>query len=250
MTDLSNYAENALLDHALGTSAWTMPTNTYMKLHLGDPGEDCTLNPAAETDRTVMSWAVAASGAISSNADTTWASVSAAETFTHFSIWDAATAGNPLAYGALSASQGVGIGDEFRVDSGDCTLSFAQTLFTLAAANLALDHLTGRSAWTMPAGAFVKLHLGAPGNAATANPAAETTRESGTFAAASAGATDNTNVITYSAVAASETVSHYSVWTAATGGAATLQGALTTSKALTAGQDARWSANALAVALT
>ena len=33
----SNYLENKLLDHALGTTAFTQPTNQYLALHTADP---------------------------------------------------------------------------------------------------------------------------------------------------------------------------------------------------------------------
>ena len=33
----SNYLENKILDHALGTTAFTQPTNQYLALHTADP---------------------------------------------------------------------------------------------------------------------------------------------------------------------------------------------------------------------
>ena len=252
MTALSNYAEDAALDHVLSTSAWSVPTDSYLKLHIGDPGEDCTANPSSETTRVITSWAAAASGSITTNANATWASLSLSgdETFSHFSLWDALTAGNPLAYGALSAPLDLQNGDEFRIDSGDLTLSFAGTMLTTYAMNALLDHLTGRSAWTMPAGSFVKLHTGAPGASAASNPATETTRVSATFGASSGGSASNSGAVTWSGVAATENVSHISVWDALTVGNPLLIGALGSTKSLTSGQDARFASGTLTAALT
>ena len=96
---ISNYAELKILDHTTGRSAWTMPTNVYVALHLGDPGE------------------AAASGAIATSATLEWTNVSTTETYTHWSLWDALTAGNALWSGALSSSAAVTAGDTFQITS-------------------------------------------------------------------------------------------------------------------------------------
>ncbi|MGA1149392.1 MAG: phage tail fiber protein, partial [Ilumatobacteraceae bacterium] len=48
---ISNYAELEILDHLTGTASWTAPSSVYLKLHTGDPGEDCTSNAATEDTR-------------------------------------------------------------------------------------------------------------------------------------------------------------------------------------------------------
>lgn len=123
---MSNYLENKLLDHALGTTAFTMPTNAYVKLHTGDPGEDGTLNAATETTRVVTGAMSAASGGTSDNdAAITWSSVSTTETYSHISIWDALTAGNCLFVGPMGASVAVTAGDDFQLAAGDLDITFA-----------------------------------------------------------------------------------------------------------------------------
>lgn len=115
----TNFLELALLDHALATSAYSIPAGTFVKLHLGDPGEDGTANPAAETTRKAVTFAAAAAGSATTTGTpaASWTSVAATETFTHFSIWDAVTAGNPLFTGALSASVAMNAGEDFDLDS-------------------------------------------------------------------------------------------------------------------------------------
>ena len=81
---ISNYAELKILEHTTGKTAWTIPTNVYVKLHTGDPGEAATSNAATET-------------------------------ITHWSLWDASTAGNALWTGALSTSAAVTAGDTFQI---------------------------------------------------------------------------------------------------------------------------------------
>lgn len=80
-----------------------------------------------------------------------------------------------------------------------------------AAANAALDTLGSTYPW-------IKLHVGAPGSNGTANAAAETTRKQATFGAASGGAMTTTAQLQWTNVAGSEDYTHYSMWSASTGG--------------------------------
>jgi hypothetical protein len=112
---ISNYAELKILGHTTGQTAWTAPTTTYVKLHTGDPGEDCTANAATNTSRQSAAWSAASSGAIAVSAAITWTNVSTTETYTYWSLWDNSTAGNPLWSGALSSSAAVTAGDTFQI---------------------------------------------------------------------------------------------------------------------------------------
>jgi hypothetical protein len=112
---ISNYAENKLLD-TLRNQSFAV-TTVYIALHLGDPGEDGTNNDAAETTRQAVTWSAASSGSMSSSATLEWTNVAATETYTHWSAWDNATAGNCLWYGDLSASAAVTAGDTFQITS-------------------------------------------------------------------------------------------------------------------------------------
>lgn len=114
---ISNYAELKILEHTTGKTAWTIPTNTYVKLHTADPGEDCTTAAATNATRVVAAWSAASAGAIATSATITWTNVSTTETYTHWSLWDALTAGNPLWSGALSTSASVTAGDTFQITS-------------------------------------------------------------------------------------------------------------------------------------
>lgn len=85
--------------------------------------------------------------------------------------------------------------------------------------NKMLDALTGRTTYTANAAFYVKLHIGDPGAAGTSNPAAETTRQAVTFgSAAASGAISNTVAVQWTGLAASETISYVSFWTASSSG--------------------------------
>ena len=110
---ISNYAENKLLDTIRNQSFAV--TTAYIKLHTGDPGEDGTANAATETTRKALSWSAASSGSMATSAAAEWTNVSTTETYSHWSLWDAASSGNCLWTGALSASASVVAGDTFQV---------------------------------------------------------------------------------------------------------------------------------------
>ena len=123
---ICNYAELKMLDAVFNasTTGGGLPTaDVWVKLHIGDPGEDATGNAAGETTRKQASFAAAASGSVVSNADLTWTNVASSETLSHISIWDASTAGNALWYGALTSSKAVNAGDTFTIPSGSLTAS-------------------------------------------------------------------------------------------------------------------------------
>lgn len=118
---VSNYAENKLLD-TLRNQSFAVAT-VYVKLHTGDPGEDGTTNAATEATRKSVSWSAASGGTMASSATIEWTNVSTTETYSHFSLWDASTAGNCLWYGALSSSAAVTAGDTFQITSLSLTMS-------------------------------------------------------------------------------------------------------------------------------
>jgi hypothetical protein len=112
---ISNYAELKILEHTTGKTAWTIPTDVYVKLHTGDAGEDGTSNAASEATRKEAAWATASSGSIATSATLEWTNVASTETYSHWSLWDASTAGNCLWTGALSSSAAVTAGDTFQI---------------------------------------------------------------------------------------------------------------------------------------
>lgn len=112
----SNLA-NRWLD-MLGATAFTAPTNVYVKLHTGDPGAAGTANASAETTRKQITWSAAASGSKSMNGTLSWTSWAAGtETISHISIWDNSTAGNVLWSGQLSSNKTVNNGDTLNITS-------------------------------------------------------------------------------------------------------------------------------------
>jgi len=82
---------------------------------------------------------------------------------------------------------------------------------------------------------YVKLHLGDPGEAATANAAAETTRKLIGFSAAASGSMVSSATITWTNVSTTEVYTHWSLWDNVSAGNAIWSGAFATSASVTAG---------------
>lgn len=90
------------------------------------------------------------------------------------------------------------------------------------------------------AAVWVKLHTGDPGSAGTSNAATETTRKQATFgSAASTGAITNTAAVEWTAVAATESYTHISLWTTSSGGTFLGSDDLSSSAPVTAGDTFR-----------
>lgn len=97
---------------------------------------------------------------------------------------------------------------------------------------------------------FVRLHTGDPGAAGTtAGAAGSTTRVQATMAAASAGSKAMTSMAsTWTNGGTSETISHISLWTAASAGTFNASGALTAPQAWASGNT--FTLNTLSIAIT
>jgi len=133
MGSFSNYAEDAILDHIVGKTSFTMPT-VCVGLATSDPtdaGTGASMNECANTGsyaRTATSglWEAASGGAIQNGTDITFPEASGSwGTVTHFALLDSASygAGNMLAHGALSASKAIGSGDTPKFAAGDIDIT-------------------------------------------------------------------------------------------------------------------------------
>jgi len=128
MSALSDYAENKVLDHTLGTTAWTMPATVYLGLSVASMADDASGTELSGSGyaRQSISFASASSGSASTDATVTfptatgsWGSVG------YWSLWDASSGGNMLMHGAFTTAKTVGNGDILRVNSGDLTITAA-----------------------------------------------------------------------------------------------------------------------------
>ena len=121
----SNYLETEILDHVFGGAAYTAPSTLYVALYTATPNDAGGGTELSGSGYTRKSAAFTTSGATTSNSgaveyDTATGSWG---TITHIGVFDAATSGNLLAYGTLSASKAVDTGDVFRIPAGDLDIT-------------------------------------------------------------------------------------------------------------------------------
>ena len=123
----SNHLETEILDHVFGGNAYTAPGTLYLALHTANPDEDGSGTEVSTVGTAYARETVAFT--VSGNTATTSAAVeysTATDNFgtvTHVAVWDASTAGNMLAYAALTSSKTIETGDVFRVPAGDLDIT-------------------------------------------------------------------------------------------------------------------------------
>jgi hypothetical protein len=128
MSALSDYAELKVLDHTLGTSAWSMPATVYLGLSVASMGDDASGTELSGSGyaRQSISFASASSGSASTDATVTFPTATGSwGSIGFWSLWDASSAGNLLMHGAFTTAKTVGDGDILRVNSGDLTITAA-----------------------------------------------------------------------------------------------------------------------------
>ena len=118
---ISTYLGNSWMN-ALGNATSFSVAVPYVKLHTGDPGAAGTANPAVETTRKSVSFGASSAGALASDADISWTNIAGSEDATHFTVWDASTAGNFLFSGTITANPYTA-GDTYTISSGNLTVS-------------------------------------------------------------------------------------------------------------------------------
>lgn len=130
MGSLSDYAELALLEEITGKTAYAIPT-VAIALCTAAPTDASTGSTIVEPSGSAYArkatsglWGTAASGAIANSSAITFTTATGSwGTITHFALCDATTAGNMLAWGALTTSKAVVSGDTVSFAIGDLDIT-------------------------------------------------------------------------------------------------------------------------------
>ena len=113
---------NNWLNMLRGT-AFTAPSGTYVRLHVGDPGSAGTANGSAVTTRSQLTLAAASGGAVAlTGTQPSW-SMTTSETVSYISVWDSSTAGNFLWSAQLAVAKTVANGDTLTLTTCGLSLS-------------------------------------------------------------------------------------------------------------------------------
>jgi hypothetical protein len=129
MGGFSDYWEKKILDHIFGKGGYTPPT-IYVGLSTADPTDsDSGLtepsgNGYARVQTSASDWNAASNGSLDNADNITFAQATGNwGTITHFALFDAATAGNMLVYGALSQPKSINESDTAKFEAGDLDIS-------------------------------------------------------------------------------------------------------------------------------
>jgi hypothetical protein len=128
MAAMSNYLENALINATLRNTSYTTPTTVYVGLYTTDPTD---ANTGTEVTGGSYARKAATFGAPSDGASTISSAIEFDQataswgTVAYFGILDAATSGNLLYHGALTASKAIDTGDVFKFASSALTVTLA-----------------------------------------------------------------------------------------------------------------------------
>ena len=122
--NLSNYLENKLLDHFLGTTSYTMPSPVYVALYTVAPSDagGGTEATGGSYARQTATFSAASSGATSNDANIDFTNMPTS-TVVAIGVHDALTSGNLLVWGTLTANKSLDAGDTLRIATGDLDIS-------------------------------------------------------------------------------------------------------------------------------
>lgn len=250
MGNLSDYAENKILDHLLKNTAFSQPGTLYLALCTADPGEAGTGSTLSEPSggsyarKACNTWDAAAARA-SANATAVMFPQATAGwgTITHFAICDHLTTGNVLVYGAVTPSRAVLSGMIPKFAKGDVDVSVNAGAVSTALANGILDTLLKNTPIAQPSNLYLALAKSAPSDADDGGALVEPTGTGyarvshNIWDAASGGASENTGAIAFPAAGSTwGTITHFALVNHATTGMIFFFGALTTARVITTGE--------------
>lgn len=124
--NLTNTAENKMLDALVGTASYSANTPIKLALVTAD-GNDATAGTEVSGGsyaRQTITFASAASGSISNNATVSFTGMPTC-TVVGIELWDSAGTPVRLAYGPLNASKSLTSGDTLEFSASSITLSLS-----------------------------------------------------------------------------------------------------------------------------
>jgi len=131
MGSFSNYLENEVLDHVFKTGEYSVPTNLYVALLTSTPDDEDTgstlpgeVSGGSYARKQCNTYDAASGGAVANTGAVTFDQATADwGLVTHFAICDKTTAGNVIAWGALTVSKNIQSGDTASFAAGDIDIT-------------------------------------------------------------------------------------------------------------------------------
>lgn len=161
MGSFSDFLENKVIDHILKTGAYSPPSTVYLGLSTADPTDSGSglAEPVGNAYiRKAISFGAAAARTITQDAQIDFDTATGDwGTITHWALFDAASNGNILAYGSLSAGVAVNTGKAPYITSGEISISFNAGKISNYLANAILNWVFNAGTLTQPTSLHVAL---------------------------------------------------------------------------------------------
>lgn len=253
--ELSNYAEDGLLEHLLKGTAFPFAAQVrYFGIHVGDPtdtgagGAEASGGTYARVQILGTGWNTASGRAITNNGDYAFAEMTTQITgATHWTLWDASSAGNYLGKAAIPGGPvDFEIGSTPTIPDGTFSIGWNSGGLSDFAANALCGHLALKAEYDPSlTGLFAFLSEGNPGDSfsgiqePSGNGYARPDVTS-SFLPVSGGATDNDVLIQFNKATgdwrSGNTLTHAGLYDAITAGNPLVYFALTTGVAINANE--------------
>lgn len=125
MSSLSNYSTNLLLNFAMTATTVTRPTNLYVAVGTSSSASGLTGEPSGNGySRQLSTFTISGNTGTNSGAITFGPCTGTAwGTLSNVAIFDAATGGNCIWQGALSASKTVSVGDSLQIAASNLSVT-------------------------------------------------------------------------------------------------------------------------------
>lgn len=134
MAAMSDYLERKLLDHTLGTAAYTHPSQVYLALFTADPldagtGAEVSNSGGSTYARQTIDFnaAAGAGGSVTNSTEENFTNMPGC-TVTHIGIYDSVDSSgsnNLLYHGSVSTPKTVVLGDTISLATGQLTVTLA-----------------------------------------------------------------------------------------------------------------------------
>lgn len=126
MSQATDYLENKIIDHVLRATAFASPATVYLALFTAAPSDagGGTEVSGGGYARQAVTFVAPTNGATDNSEAVTFPAATANwGTISHWAIFDAASAGNMLIWGAWTTAKAINSGDTAKVNVGDLDIT-------------------------------------------------------------------------------------------------------------------------------
>lgn len=256
---ISNYLENAILNHILKNTAYSQPTNLYIALSTTDAGESGTTitEPVGNnyTRALCNAWNTASNRQIKNTNQVTFNTASGSwGTIQYWAIFDAITGGNMLAYGSFTTGKAIVSGNTPFIAAQEIIISVNTGGMTNYLANAVLNHVFKNTPLSQFTNLYVGLSTSNPTDTGsltgepTGNGYARVVHNSWTVS--TTGTSENNGAITFAEATGSwGTITHGFLIDGITAGNMLLYAALTSSQNVTSGDVVEYASGAFDISI-